>query len=90
MKEVILFGKEGCALCEGWKRKLTHLSIPFAYYDIGTTDGLVEMAYHNVGRIPALLIGEKRFEEVNPSEVTSKELLVLAEPGPDRQELFDG
>ena len=75
MKKVVLFGKEGCALCEGWKRKLTHLSIPFAYHDIGTTDGLVEMAYHNVGRIPALLVGEKRFEETNPSEVTSEELL---------------
>ena len=81
MKKVILFGKEGCALCEGWKRKLTHLSIPFDYYDIGTTDGLVEMAYHNIGRIPALLVGEKRFEETNPSEIISEELLGWARQG---------
>ena len=79
MKNVLLFGKEGCALCEGWKRKLAHLSVPFTYYDIGTTDGMVEMAYHNIGRIPALLIGEKRFEEINPSEITSEELQKLFE-----------
>ena len=88
MKKVFLFGKEGCALCEGWKRKLTHLSIPFVYYDIGITDGMVEMAYHNIGRIPALLIGEKRFEEINPSEITSEELLAWAKSG--RPKLFDG
>lgn len=78
MKNIILFGKEGCALCEGWKRKLAHLSIPFTYYDIGVTEGMVEMACHNIGRIPALLIGEKRFEEINPADVTSEELLALA------------
>ena len=76
-KEAILFGKEDCALCEGWKRKLAHLSIPFVYYDIGTRDGLVEMAFNNVGRIPALVLGEKRFEEINPSEIRSEELLKL-------------
>jgi hypothetical protein len=80
MKKILLFGKKGCALCEGWKRKLTHLSLPFVYHDIGTIEGMVEMAYHNIGRIPALLVGEKRFEEINPSEITSEEL----------QGLFDG
>lgn len=77
MTKVLLFGKKDCALCEGWKRKLTHLSIPFTYYDIGTTEGMVEMAYHNIGRVPALVIGEKSFEEINPSEVSSEELQKL-------------
>ena len=79
-KEVLLFGKEGCVLCEGWKKKLFHLSIPITYYDTGTTEGLVEMVYYNIGRIPALLIGENRFEEVNPAEIPSEEI----------QKLFDG
>ena len=73
-KKICLFGKKGCSLCEGWQKKLNALSIPFAYYDIETTEGLMEMAYHNVGRIPALVIGENRWEEVNPSEITSEEL----------------
>ncbi len=77
MKKVLLFGKEGCALCEGWKRKLTHLAIPFLYYDITTREGLMEMALANIGRIPALVIGEERWEEINPSEITSEELLRL-------------
>ena len=73
-KKVLLFGKKDCSLCEGWKRKLTALSLPFAYYDIGTTEGLMEMAYHNVGRIPALVIGEQRWEEVGPAEINSETL----------------
>ncbi|MFH0796531.1 MAG: hypothetical protein V2A65_05665 [Candidatus Omnitrophota bacterium] len=77
---MILFGKKGCSLCEGWKRKLDALSLPFTYYDTETTEGLMEMAYHNVGRIPALVIGETAFEEVNPSEITSEEL----------KKIFDG
>ena len=85
MKEIFLFGKKDCALCEGWKRKLGHLSIPFTYYDIGTTDGLVEMAYHNIGRIPALLVGENRFEEINPSDMTSEELQALVNRQVDGQ-----
>jgi len=67
-------GKRGAPFVKGGKKKLNALSIPFAYYDIETTEGLMEMAYHNVGRIPALVIGENRWEEVNPSEITSEEL----------------
>ena len=73
-KKIILFGKKDCSLCEGWKRKLTAFGRPFDYYDIGTAEGLMEMAYHNVGRIPALVVGEQRWEEVSPAEVTSDTL----------------
>lgn len=73
-KRVLLFGKEGCSLCEGWKRKLSSLGISFVYYDTGTRDGLAEMAYHNIGRIPGLVIGNERWEEVSPADISSAEI----------------
>lgn len=80
MKEnkILLFGRKKCALCEGWKRKLNHLGLPYTYYDTDETDGLATMAWHNVARIPALVIGEKRFEEISPAALTSGELKKLA------------
>ena len=73
-KKVLLFGKEDCALCLGWKKKLEHAQIPYVYYDVETTDGLVEFAFNNMGQIPALLIGQRRFEEVNPGALTTDEI----------------
>ena len=76
-QKVVLFGKKGCSLCEGWKRKLEHLEIPYLYYDVETVDGLTEMAYHNLARVPALIIGKKRIEEANPADFKSEDLLQL-------------
>jgi hypothetical protein len=78
MNKVILIGKsQGCMLCEGWKKKLNHLEIPFTFIDILTVDGLAEMAYNNIGRIPALIINEQRFEEISPADLTSEKLIEL-------------
>jgi glutaredoxin len=78
VNKLTLFGKSsGCSLCEGWKRKLTALKIPFTFVDILTEDGLAEMAWNNIGRIPALLIDDQRFEEVSPAEISSEKLLEL-------------
>ncbi|HNQ35947.1 MAG TPA: hypothetical protein PKN80_07790 [bacterium] len=74
---VLLFGKKDCSLCEGWKRKLNHLDIKYDYYDTSTVEGMAEMAFNNVGRIPALVIGPARFEEVGPAEITSEQIQKL-------------
>ncbi len=82
MRIVRLFGKPNCGLCDGWKRKLTHLGIEFQYFDAETVGGLAEMARNNCGRIPALAIGEidahvLRVEEEGAHVVKSERLLEL-------------
>lgn len=77
--KVLLFGGPECVLCQGWKRKLEHLGIEHEYFDTSTREGLAEMAYRNCARIPALVIGEKRFEEVNPARLTTSEIRELVD-----------
>ncbi len=77
-KKLLLFGTQSCVLCQGWKKKLEHLKIPYDYYDVETPEGLTEMAYHNIGRIPALVAGNQKWEEVNPAEIPSEKLQELA------------
>ncbi|MCL5674191.1 MAG: glutaredoxin family protein [Candidatus Omnitrophica bacterium] len=69
-KEILLFGKNDCGLCQGWKKKLEHFSIPFKYIDIDKPENLAEFTYHGFANIPALIVGEKKFEAVRPSDIT--------------------
>ncbi len=76
-QKVLLFGSPTCALCQGWKKKLEHLKVPYLYYDVETPEGLAELAYQNLARIPALVIGDQRWKEVNPGEITPEQLRKL-------------
>ena len=69
-KEILLFGKNGCGLCQGWKKKLENFNISFRYIDIDKPENLAEFTYQGLANIPALVIGEKKFEAVRPSDIT--------------------
>lgn len=76
--EILLFGRPDCKLCVGWKRKLDHLGLPYRYYDTDEAEGLATMAWNNLARIPALVIGGRRFEEISPAALTSAQLKEMA------------
>ena len=82
MLEVHLFGRShGCSLCEGWKRKLTAAGIKFIFHDILTRDGMADMAFHNLARVPSLVIGDQRFEEIMPADMKTDDLIALVNEG---------
>ena len=57
---VVLYGKQGCHLCDEARAVLERAGVPFAEIDI-TTDDALHVAY--LERIPVVTIdGEERFE----------------------------
>ncbi|OQB74907.1 MAG: hypothetical protein BWX89_00265 [candidate division TA06 bacterium ADurb.Bin131] len=74
MKKIILFGKEDCGLCQGWKKKFENFSIPFSYFDIDDADNLTEFTLLGLTKIPTIIIGDKKFEGIKPSELSIDEI----------------
>ncbi len=78
-KKIVLFGKEDCGLCQGWKKKLENFNIPFSYLDINDADNLTEFTMIGFTKIPALVIGEKKFEGIKPSDLSIDEIKKMTE-----------
>ncbi|MCM8758967.1 MAG: glutaredoxin family protein [Candidatus Omnitrophica bacterium] len=78
-KKVYLFGKQGCGLCQGWKKKLENFNINFQYLDIENPDNLAEFTLMGLTKVPALVIGEIKFEGVRPSDITIEEIKKMIE-----------
>ncbi|MCM8788903.1 MAG: glutaredoxin family protein [Candidatus Omnitrophica bacterium] len=78
-KRVYLFGKQECGLCQGWKKKLENFSIQFSYFDIDDPDNLTNFTLMGFTKIPALVIGENKFEGVKPSELSIEEIKKMVE-----------
>lgn len=78
-KEVLLFGKNDCGLCQGWKKKLENFKVPFKYLALELPENLAEFAYQGFTKIPALVIAEKKFEGIKPSDLTIDEITGLLE-----------
>ncbi|HPP66420.1 MAG TPA: glutaredoxin domain-containing protein [bacterium] len=78
-KKIIIFGKEDCGLCQGWKKKLENFNIPFSYFDINDPDNLTEFTLKGLTKIPAIIIGEKIFEGLKPSEISIEEIKKMIE-----------
>ena len=72
--EVVLYGKEDCGLCMGWKKKLENFNVTFRFVDVADAANLAEFAYEGFSKIPALIIGAKRFEGSKPSDITIEEI----------------
>jgi len=62
--QIMIFGKETCARCRSTKHKLEHLltrwnaaeEVPVAFHDMDTVDGMVEAAFHDVVKVPTVVI----------------------------------
>lgn len=80
-KELILFGKADCGLCQGWKKKLENFKIPFKYVDLGDAGNLAEFTFQGFTKMPAIVIGENRFEEIKPSDLTIQEIEAMIKNG---------
>ncbi len=78
-KKILLFGKQDCGLCQGWKKKLENFNIQFSYFDIEEPDNLAEFTLMGLTKIPALIIGEKRFEGIRPSDLSIEEIKKMIE-----------
>lgn len=78
-KKIILFGKEDCGLCQGWKKKLENFNIPFFYLDIDNVDNLTEFTLMGLTKIPTIVIGENKFEGIKPSELSIEEIKKIIE-----------
>ncbi|MCL5408506.1 MAG: glutaredoxin family protein [Candidatus Omnitrophica bacterium] len=76
-KNIILFGKNNCGLCQGWKKKLENFNISFQYIDIEKPENLAEFTYQGFVNIPVLVIGEKKFEGVKPSDLTIEDIQAI-------------
>jgi len=84
--KIEVFGKQGCALCQTTKRKLSHFlekwghaeKVEFAFVDLETADGLAEGAFQDVTAVPTIIISDNgdalgRWEgEVPPSDDVKK------------------
>lgn len=75
--EIILFGKNDCGLCQGWKKKLETFNIPFKYIDLDNPENLAEFTYQGFVKMPTLVIGEKNFEGAKPSDITIEEIKLM-------------
>jgi glutaredoxin len=59
-----VYGKPGCAKCMSTKAKLQHLlhkadaeaSIPMAFVDVDTIEGMAEGAFYDVTEIPTVIL----------------------------------
>lgn len=78
-KKILLFGKQDCGLCQGWKKKLENFNIPFSYYDIEDPDNLTEFTLMGFTKIPVLVIGENKFEGLKPSDLSIEEIKKMIE-----------
>ncbi|MFA5644751.1 MAG: glutaredoxin family protein [Candidatus Ratteibacteria bacterium] len=74
VEKVILYGKEDCGLCMGWKKKLENFNIPFDFIDVADAANLADFTYEGFTKIPALIIGKKRFDGPKPSEITVEQI----------------
>lgn len=77
-----VFGKQGCALCQTTKNKLSHFlnkwghegKVEFAFVDMESVEGMAEGAFHDVTDIPTTIISDSgdalgRWErQIPPSE----------------------
>ncbi|MCM8821332.1 MAG: glutaredoxin family protein [Candidatus Omnitrophica bacterium] len=73
-KKIYLFGKQDCGLCQGWKKKLENFNVQFSYFDIDDPDNLTDFTLMGFTKIPALVIGENKFEGIRPSELSIEEI----------------
>lgn len=78
-KKIYLFGKQDCGLCQGWKKKLENFNIEFQYFDIEDPDNLTEFTLMGLTKIPALVIGENKFEGIKPSDLSIEEIRKMVE-----------
>ncbi|MGB9642901.1 MAG: glutaredoxin family protein [Candidatus Ratteibacteria bacterium] len=78
-KNILLFGKQDCGLCQGWKKKLENFNIPFTYFDTENPDNLAEFTLMGFTKIPALVIGENKFEGIKPSDLSIDEIKKMME-----------
>ncbi len=78
-KEILLFGKNDCGLCQGWKKKLDNFHIPFKYIDLDKPENLAEFTYKGFVKIPTLVIGEKNLEGPKPSDITIEDIKTMLE-----------
>jgi len=61
-----VFGKQGCAVCQSTKNKLSHflekwgfaVKIPLAFVDMETDDGMAEGAFHDVIDVPTTIVSD--------------------------------
>jgi glutaredoxin len=59
-----VFGKQGCAKCTSTKDKLHHLlgkadaaaSVPVAFIDLDTIEGMAEGALNDVAEVPTIIL----------------------------------
>lgn len=78
-EKIYLFGKQDCGLCQGWKKKLENFNIRFQYLDIEDPDNLAEFTLKGLTKIPALIIGEDKFEGIKPSDISIEEIKKMIE-----------
>ncbi len=86
--KIEVFGKEGCAVCQTTKRKLSHFlekwghgeKVELAFVDMETVEGLAESAFQDVTAIPTTIISDKsgqlkRWEGAVPPSEEVKRIL---------------
>lgn len=91
--EVSIFGKPGCAKCETTKNKLAHFltrwgmadKVTLKFFDMSTSDGMAEGAYHDVLNIPTVIIhrGDEAVARWEGEVPRSQEVRTRLEGRPD-------
>ena len=64
--KIEVFGKQGCAVCQSTKNKLSHFlekwgcagNVPLDFVDMETVDGLAESAFRDVIEIPTTIVSD--------------------------------
>ena len=70
MKQILVFGKQDCAVCKDTREKLMYFKekhkfdAQITYHDMDTVEGLTEGAYHEVSDIPTVIIFNDKAELV--------------------------
>ena len=64
--KIEVFGKQGCAICQSTKNKLSHFlekwgfagTVPLDFVEMETVDGLAEGAFRDVIEIPTTIVSD--------------------------------